>query len=157
MKAQRKPRAMKSAVRQKIIEHYREGHTITTIAGLTGISRASIYHWLERGEQEEKGRYRVFYEAVEAAKAEHLAKTMRVVQRGLLGDDLIPGKVGSLQPKVIFAACLDILKRKLPPEEWGIIGPAIEVNVNNAPSYEQRIAEMKRIIELAQSVKDDVD
>lgn len=45
-----------------------EGKTITDAARMCGINRVTIYNWLERGESEDHGPFKDFFDAIERAR-----------------------------------------------------------------------------------------
>jgi len=60
-----------SYTKRKIISRLRKGLSLTTIAEEVGISRRTLYNWLERGQWETEGKYHKFYLACKAAQGMH--------------------------------------------------------------------------------------
>jgi hypothetical protein len=65
-----RPEKLTPEVQQKIVDSLRMGNYIETASAYAGINKTTLYDWLKRGARENRGKYRVFSNAVEKAMAE---------------------------------------------------------------------------------------
>jgi transposase len=65
-----RPSKLTPEVHERIVAAVRAGNYAGPAARSAGISEATYYRWLKRGEEETSGRYRELYEAVRRAEAE---------------------------------------------------------------------------------------
>lgn len=56
----------------KILEALRLGATYEIAAEYAGISRSTLYNWMERGKEQSKGEYRTFLDSIKGAEAREL-------------------------------------------------------------------------------------
>jgi hypothetical protein len=54
---------------QRFIEIIRAGQTQETACGLVGISRQTLWAWLQKGENQSRGFYREFFDEHQKARA----------------------------------------------------------------------------------------
>jgi len=66
-----RPSKFTQSVRKKIINRFRKGLSLTTIAEEVGIARRTLYNWLNRGQWDTEGEYHKFYLACHDAQEEH--------------------------------------------------------------------------------------
>ncbi len=67
---------LNNKVQEDIVKSIKAGCFIETACSLAGISKATIYSWMKKGETEKEGKYRNFYLEVEKASA--MAETRAV-------------------------------------------------------------------------------
>jgi len=60
-------------IQARIIRYFEECSNITHAGLRAGISKATLFEWLQRGKREEEGRYREFFQAFDLARAEQVA------------------------------------------------------------------------------------
>jgi hypothetical protein len=65
----------------KLIAHIKEGLSYQTCCDLVGLSRATFYNWIARGESEPQGPYGAFVKAVAAANAKACRELHIAVKR----------------------------------------------------------------------------
>jgi hypothetical protein len=91
------------AVQEKIDRVIRAGNYAYIAAEYAGIGQSTFYRWLEQGEEQERGPYREFREAVKAAEREAEIRAVATVQQHM-------GKS--------WQAAMTYLERKY-PQRWG--------------------------------------
>lgn len=91
------------ARRRAILDALRKGHTLTTAAAFAGITRQTLYNWLQRGEKAPEGNYGKFAMEVAQASAEAADVAINSVT-GAFPDD--------------WRAAMEFLSRRF-PDEWG--------------------------------------
>lgn|SRR5215471_917121 len=64
-----RPSKLTDAVRERIATAVGSGNYLEAAAGYAGISRATFWRWMERGERERTGQYRAFRDAIREAEA----------------------------------------------------------------------------------------
>lgn len=107
----------------------RAGASVEVAGETIGVPRGTIYDWLKKGESEEVGPHRDFYDRVERARAESEA--------GLVA------RIASVAGKGSWQAAAWLLERQF-PERWG--KPGEKPATPNPPATEKAFAE---VIELA--------
>lgn len=65
-----RPSKLNPKLQKKLITLIKEGHYFITCCNACGISYHSFRQWMVKGEHEEKGKYRNFFDAVKQAEAE---------------------------------------------------------------------------------------
>lgn len=65
-----RPTKLTKELQAKVIEAVRAGNYIETAAAYAGISKPSLYDWMKRGNNQNKGIYRDFLNAIEKALAD---------------------------------------------------------------------------------------
>jgi hypothetical protein len=65
----------------KLVAHIKEGLSYQTCCDLVGLSRATFYNWIARGESEPQGRYGAFARAIAKAGAEACRALHTAVRR----------------------------------------------------------------------------
>ena len=68
MGVRKRKKSMTPEVRDQICTLLKAGTTISAAAQVVGITRKTIHIWLQKGQEEERGRYREFYLDAEAAR-----------------------------------------------------------------------------------------
>lgn len=101
-KTGRRPKLTRE-VQEKICRVIRAGNYAYIAAEYAGISQTTFYRWLEQGEEQERGPYREFREAVKAAEREAEIRAVATVQQHM-------GKS--------WQAAMTFLERKF-PQRWG--------------------------------------
>ena len=90
-------------VQEKIVRVIRAGNYAYIAAEYAGIGQTTFYRWLEQGEEQDRGPYREFREAVKAAEREAEIRAVATVQQHM-------GKN--------WQAAMTYLERKF-PQRWG--------------------------------------
>jgi hypothetical protein len=65
----------------QIVECVRSGNWLQTAAWQAGVTPHAVQHWMRRGRQEVEGRYREFFTAIQAAKAQAEAEALNDIQK----------------------------------------------------------------------------
>jgi len=73
-------------VTQRVCDALSIGVPRSTAAQAAGISERTLYSWLERGENQNRGRYLQFLQAVQAAETQAEMTAMAVWRRGMADD-----------------------------------------------------------------------
>lgn len=85
-KARGRKTALNTALIKKIVPVLKNGHTIETAAKFVGISKTTLYRWIEQGEQQESGEYRDFRDALAKARATAQVNLVDTLQRAAKTD-----------------------------------------------------------------------
>ena len=89
---------------QKAYKFIQAGNHQVHVAQLLGIDKSTWFRWLQKGERQQSGMYRAFFDAVKKAEAEAIARNVTLIQKA--------AQDGSWQAAAWW------LERKY-PEEWG--------------------------------------
>jgi predicted transcriptional regulator len=81
-----RPTKLTPEVAERIVNAIRAGNYAEQAARAAGISPATYYRWLKRGEREAGGIYHDFYEAVRSAEAEAEVYAVAIIRKAM-GDD----------------------------------------------------------------------
>jgi transposase len=81
-----RPTKLTPEVEERIVAAIRAGNYAEPAARSAGISPATYYRWLKRGEEASRGIYRAFHDAVRRAEAEAEVHAVAVIRRAM-GDD----------------------------------------------------------------------
>lgn len=76
-----RPTKLTRVVCERIALLIRSGNTVEVAAAAAGISEASFFAWMDRGEEADTGIYREFYDAIEQARAESEALQVERISR----------------------------------------------------------------------------
>jgi hypothetical protein len=71
-------------VKPDIIKLLKTGTPVKTVCGAVGISNATFYDWMKRGEAAKSGQFKEFYDAVEQARAEFVARNVALIQKAAM-------------------------------------------------------------------------
>ena len=71
---------------ERIIELIRAGNYMEIAAQAAGINVATMYRWLQRGEETNSGKYHEFREAIMRARAEAEARNVTLIQTAARAD-----------------------------------------------------------------------
>lgn len=63
-----------------LIENYSSGIPLKYCADVAGISRATIYNWMDKGKKAKSGKYHQFYQQMQRAKALFIQKNLQDIQ-----------------------------------------------------------------------------
>ena len=78
--------------RKRFVDAIRLGMTIKLAAQYAGVSRESAHQWLKRGEEQEDGVRRDFYDAVQKADADCAASMLKSVKKAANAGDWRAGR-----------------------------------------------------------------
>lgn len=81
-----RPTKLTPEVQDRILQAIRAGNYRETAARYGGISPATFYRWLERGERARRGPFREFREAVERAESEAEVRYVAIVAKAATDD-----------------------------------------------------------------------
>jgi predicted DNA-binding transcriptional regulator AlpA len=70
IKHEGRPSKLTDVIQSKIVKAIRAGNYIETAAAYAGISKTTLYKWMQKGSRKEAPRYAAFVNAVERALAE---------------------------------------------------------------------------------------
>jgi hypothetical protein len=76
-------------IQVRIIRYFEECSNITHAGLRAGISKTTLFEWLQRGKREEEGRYREFFQAFDLARAEEVA-ALAVRHRQIAMGGIVP-------------------------------------------------------------------
>ena len=65
-----RPTKLTKQIQQTIVEYVQKGNYVETAAAAAGINKSTLYDWLKKGQQNKKGIYTDFSNALEKAMAE---------------------------------------------------------------------------------------
>ncbi|MGH2966122.1 MAG: transposase [Solirubrobacterales bacterium] len=82
-----RPTKLTPEVKQRIVKAVRAGNYAETSARSAGVSSATYYRWMKRGERESKGIYHDFFEEVKRAEAEAEVHAVAVIRREIADGD----------------------------------------------------------------------
>jgi hypothetical protein len=68
-------------IQGRIVALVRAGNYLETAAGVCGVHRTTLFRWLEKGEQQTRGKYHDFGHAVRQAQSECVARTLMVISK----------------------------------------------------------------------------
>lgn len=131
-------------VKPGLIKLIKTGTPIKAACAAVGISNGTFYLWMDKGKKAKKGQYKEFYEEVEKAKGEFVARNVAIIQKA--------GMDGTWQ------ASAWLLERTHPEEfakrdiEVNMTQNNVEVNVN-----ETREKITHRINSIAARIRSDED
>ena len=97
-----RPSKLTPEVAQRIVAAIRAGNYAEPSARSAGISPATFYRWMERGEKQRRGIYHDFYEEVRRAEADAEVEAVARVRKGMADD---------------WRACMNFLERRY-PKRW---------------------------------------
>jgi transposase len=100
-----RPDKLTPEIQERIVKLIRDGNYIQVAARAVGLPEATLYRWLQRGEDERKGKYWDFYEALKGAEAIAEAEAIGEVRT-------------ASRDKGQWAAGMTWLERKF-PSRWG--------------------------------------
>lgn len=69
----------------RLCEALRAGNTRAAAAEYAGIGTSTLYRWLDRGEAQQRGAYRDFWDAVKKAEADAEVRNVALIQRAANG------------------------------------------------------------------------
>lgn len=98
-----RPTKLTPEVQAKIVQAIRSGNYAEVAAKYAGVSRATFYAWLERGERETEGPYLDFLDAIKAAESAAEVEAVAQVR---------------LASRESWQAGMTWLERKF-PDRWG--------------------------------------
>lgn len=141
-----RPSKLTPRVHAAIVDAIRDGSYVETAAEAGGISKATFYHWMERGEADEAGEFSDFFYAVRAASAQAEIDAVR---------QLRAAAERSWQAAVAF------LERRF-PERWGRsertdveeIQPRIQVVWDYAAMTTDELRALRDLMERYQRVEE---
>src|SRR4051812_18697193 len=81
-----RPTKLTAAVRERIVQALRAGNYAEAACRAAGIAPSTYYRWLERGQQDESGLHRDFFEEVRRAEAEAEVHAVAVLRRAMPED-----------------------------------------------------------------------
>jgi transposase len=81
-----RPTKLTPEIQERIVAAIRAGNYAEPAARSAGISPATYYRWLRRGEEASCGIYRDFYEAVRRAESEAEVYAVAVIRRAMPND-----------------------------------------------------------------------
>lgn len=115
-------------VKPDIIKLLKTGTPIKTACGAVGIHVSTFYYWMNKGENAKSGQYKEFYDEVEKAKAEFVARNVALIQKAAVD--------GTWQASAW-------LLERTHPDEFGKRDVAVNVTQNNV---EVNVAESRERI-----------
>jgi hypothetical protein len=68
-------------VKPGLIKLLKTGTPIKQACAAVGISNGTFYLWMDKGKKAKKGQYKEFYEEVEKAKGEFVARNVAIIQK----------------------------------------------------------------------------
>lgn len=74
-------------VKDLIIEALKLGATYEIAAEYAGISRSTLYNWMERGQNETSGSYRSFLDSIKQADAAGAIANLKIIQEAAIAGD----------------------------------------------------------------------
>lgn len=81
-----RPTKLTEDVEAKLIEWIRAGNYIETAAALCGVSKGTVFGWLRRGQEQRRGRYRDFLNAVRGAQAQAESRMLLYIEKSAKKD-----------------------------------------------------------------------
>ena len=81
-----RPTKLTPELRERIVQAQKAGNYAEAACRAAGISSSTFYRWMERGEREERGIYRDFFEAIRRAEAEAEVHAVAVLRRAMAED-----------------------------------------------------------------------
>ena len=75
------------AVTDRIIEALRLGATYELAAEYAGISRSTLYNWMEKGKEQTRGQYRTFLDSIKAAEARGAIANLAMIETAAKAGD----------------------------------------------------------------------
>ncbi len=119
-------------VQQKIVQAIQTGATYEVAAQYGGITRATLWLWLRKGQEQNKGIYRTFFDAFKSAEARSCVGALAIIHK--------QAKDGNWQ------AAAWLLERRFGYERNNT---AIQVNIDTQGAYND-----VDIVELVDQVRD---
>lgn len=109
------------------------GNYVETTCRYLGISKETWYRWFRTGEQQKKGIFRDFYDAIKKAEAAAEARNVAIIQEAA---------------KTTWQAAAWFLERKY-PERWG------KKEIPNEVQQKQQQELLQRIQSIVEALKDE--
>jgi transposase-like protein len=81
-----RPTKLTPEVKQRIVQAIRAGNYAEPSARSAGVSPATFYRWMKRGERESSGIYHDFHEEVRQAEAEAEVHAVAVIRKAMKDD-----------------------------------------------------------------------
>ena len=81
------PSKLTPEVQKRIIDAMKLGSTKELAAAYGGISRRSLYNWIEKGETQKSGIYYDFRKAMEQAEGERVARWLAIINKAAQNDN----------------------------------------------------------------------
>ena len=81
-----RPTKLSPEVQDRIIQALKAGNYVETAAEYAGIGKTTFYRWMAQGDQESRGIYREFRDAVMRARAEAEARNVAIIQKAAPDD-----------------------------------------------------------------------
>jgi len=75
------------AVTDRIIEALRLGATYELAAEYAGISRSTLYNWMEKGKEQTRGQYRTFLDSIKGAEARGAIANLAMIETAAKAGD----------------------------------------------------------------------
>ena len=75
------------AVTDRIMEALRLGATYELAAEYAGISRSTLYNWMEKGKDQDRGKYRTFLDTIKAAEAKGAIANLAMIETAARAGD----------------------------------------------------------------------
>ena len=75
------------AVTDRIMEALRLGATYELAAEYAGISRSTLYNWMEKGKDQDRGQYRTFLDIIKAAEAKGAIANLAMIETAARAGD----------------------------------------------------------------------
>jgi len=75
------------AVTDRIMEALRLGATYELAAEYAGISRSTLYNWMEKGKDQDRGQYRTFLDTIKAAEAKGAIANLAMIETAARAGD----------------------------------------------------------------------
>jgi transposase len=98
-----RPTKLTREAQERIVAAIRAGNYAAPAARSAGVSEASFYRWMARGERAKSGIYRDFYEAVKRSEADAEVHAVAVIRREIADGD--------------WRAAANFLERRF-PDRW---------------------------------------
>lgn len=75
------------AITSRIVEALRIGATYEIAAEYAGISRSTLYNWMEKGKEQKSGQYRTFLDSIKAAEARGAIANLAMIESAAKAGD----------------------------------------------------------------------
>lgn len=125
-----RPSKLTDALQAQLCDHVDKCNSLEDAAALCGLERSTVFRWMQKGREQSRGRYRDFFNAIEAAKAGRRKKfAATMLTHGFkhwqalawLAERTDPERFGlriKVQVNEELERILDKLQRQLTPQEY---------------------------------------